>query len=58
MKKKVLIVTSPLRVGGFDVVATSLQTHLDCERFECTYYIVGKELVGLIFVFGLYIGFP
>ena len=44
MKKKVLIVTSPLRVGGFDVVATSLQTHLDCERFECTYYIVGEEV--------------
>ena len=34
MKKKVLIVTSPLRVGGFDVVATSLQMHLDRERFE------------------------
>ncbi len=44
MKKKVLIVTSPLRVGGFDVVATSLQTHLDRERFECTYYIVGDEV--------------
>ena len=44
MKKKVLIVTSPLRVGGFDVVATSLQTHLDRERFECTYYIVGEEV--------------
>ena len=44
MKKKVLIVTSPLRVGGFDVVATSLQMHLDRERFECTYYIVGEEV--------------
>ena len=44
MKKKVLIVTSPLRVGGFDVVATSLQMHLDRERFECTYYIVGDEV--------------
>lgn len=44
MKKKVLIVTSPLGVGGFDVVATSLQMHLDRERFECTYYIVGEEV--------------
>lgn len=44
MKKKVLIVTSPLRVGGFDVVATSLQMHLDRERFECTYYIVSEEV--------------
>lgn len=44
MKKKVLIVTSPLMVGGFDVVATSLQMHLDRERFECTYYIVGEEV--------------
>ena len=44
MKKKVLIVTSPLKVGGFDVVATSLQMHLDRERFECTYYIVGDEV--------------
>lgn len=44
MKKKVLIVTSPLNIGGFDVVATSLQTHLDRERFECTYYIVSEEV--------------
>lgn len=47
MRKKVLIVTSPLRVGGFDVVATSLQTHLNPERFECTYYIVGEEVGAL-----------
>lgn len=42
--KKVLIVTSPLRVGGFDVVATNLQTHLDKDKFECTYYIKGEEV--------------
>ncbi len=42
--KKVLIVTSPLRVGGFDVVATNLQSHLDKDRFECTFYIKGEEV--------------
>lgn len=42
--KKVLIVTSPLKVGGFDVVATNLQTHLDREKFECTYYLTGEEV--------------
>lgn len=42
--KKVLIVTGPLNIGGFDVVATSLQMHLDRERFECTYYLVGDEI--------------
>jgi len=42
--KKVLIVTSTLNIGGFDVVATNLQTHLDKNEFECTYYINGETV--------------
>ena len=44
MKKKVLIVTAPLRVGGYDIVATNLQEHLDKNKFECTFYIRGETV--------------
>lgn len=43
-KKKVLIVTAPLNIGGFDIIATGLQMNLDKTRFECTYYIEGSEI--------------
>lgn len=43
-KKKVLIVTSPLNVGGFDIVATNLQKNLDKDKFECTYCLRGEEV--------------
>ncbi|MBR5553540.1 MAG: glycosyltransferase family 1 protein [Clostridia bacterium] len=43
MKKRVLIVTAPLNVGGFDVIATNLQAYLDKSKFECTFYIKGEK---------------
>lgn len=43
-KKKVVIITSPLNVGGFDIVATNLQKNLDKDKFECTYCLRGEEI--------------
>lgn len=43
-KFKVLIVTAPLNIGGFDIVATNLQKNLDKDRFECTYCVRGEEV--------------
>lgn len=44
MKKKVLIVTAPLNIGGFDVVASNLQKYLDKNKFETTFYIKGEKV--------------
>lgn len=43
-KKKVLIITNPLNVGGFDIVATNLQKNLDKEKFDFTYCVRGEEI--------------
>lgn len=42
-KIKVLIVTNPLNVGGFDIVAMNLQKNLPKTEFECTYCIHGSS---------------
>ncbi len=46
-KKKVLIVTTPINIGGYDIVATNLQKNLDPEKFDFTYCVRGDE-VGLL----------
>lgn len=43
-KKKVVIISSPLNIGGFDIVATNLQKNLDKDKFECTYCLRGEEI--------------
>lgn len=40
-KKKLLIVTEPLNVGGYDIVATNLQMNLNPEKYDCTYCVRG-----------------
>ncbi len=42
--KNVLIVTSPLTVGGFDIIATGLQLNMNKEKYDFTYYIKGEEI--------------
>ena len=44
MKKRVLIVTAPLNIGGFDIIATNLHAYLDKNKFECTFYIKGEQI--------------
>lgn len=46
-KKKVLIVTNPLNVGGFDVVATNLQFNMDSTKFDFVYCLRGSK-VGIL----------
>ncbi|MGN0522547.1 MAG: glycosyltransferase family 1 protein [Eubacterium sp.] len=43
-KTRVLIVTSPINIGGYDIVATNLQKNLDPNKFECTYCVRGDEI--------------
>ncbi len=45
-KKKVLIVTDPLKHGGSDMVAIRLQQTLDKDKFECTYCARHDEEIG------------
>ena len=44
MKKRVLIVTAPLNIGGFDIIATNLHAYLDKNKFDCTFYIKGEQI--------------
>lgn len=43
-KKKVLIVTNPLNVGGFDIVASNLQMHMNHNKFEFVYCVRGEDV--------------
>ncbi|MCH5320903.1 MAG: glycosyltransferase family 1 protein [Eubacterium sp.] len=44
-KKKVLILTDKLNIGGYDIVAYNLQRNLDKEKFEVT-YLVRDDKIG------------
>ena len=38
-KKKLLIVINSLRRGGIEIAAINFQSHLDMQKYDCTYFI-------------------
>ena len=46
-KLKLCVVSTPMTVGGYDMVALNFQKNLDKEKFEITYCLHGEEIGAL-----------
>lgn len=43
-KKNLMIVVSPLKIGGVDLVAINLQTHINKDKYNVIYYLNGEDI--------------
>lgn len=44
LKKNLMIVVSPLKIGGVDLVAINLQTHINKDKYNVIYYLNGEDI--------------